>query len=107
MHVRVRADSEGISAMSLEDFEKLSPREQSVLKQLMRGATARQICEQDCVSIATVRSQIHSVISKLGVSTQLAAVVLAFRSGWPPRGGDWDGGGTAVPALPTGDEFVA
>lgn len=75
--------------MSLEDFEKLSPREQIVLMKLMQGATARQICEQDCVSIATVRSQIHSVISKLGVSTQLAAVVLAFQSGWPPKDNGW------------------
>lgn len=79
----------GVGAMSLEVFEKLSPREQSVLLQLMRGATARQICEQDCVSIATVRSQIHAITSKLSVSTQLAAVVLAFQSGWPPAGDGW------------------
>lgn len=75
--------------MSLEDFETLTPRERDVLTKLMRGVTARQISEQDCVSIATVRSQIHSVISKLGVSTQLAAVVLAFQSGWPPTGDSW------------------
>ena len=51
---------------------------------LMRGTTARQICDEDCVSLPTVRSQIHAIISKLGVSTQLAAVVLAYQSGWPP-----------------------
>ncbi|MGB9111386.1 MAG: helix-turn-helix transcriptional regulator [Acidimicrobiales bacterium] len=77
--------------MSLEVFEKLSPREQNVLIKLMRGATAKQICDQDCVSLPTVRSQIHSIISKLGVSTQLGAVVLAYQTGWPPaeNGNGW------------------
>lgn len=74
--------------MSLESFERLSPREQNVLISLMKGATARQIAEKDCVSLATVRSQIRSIISKLGVSSQLAAVVLAYQSGWPETSGD-------------------
>jgi DNA-binding NarL/FixJ family response regulator len=79
----------GVSVMSLEAFEKLSPRERHVLMKLMRGATARQICKEDCVSLPTVRSQIHAIISKLGVRTQLAAVVLAYQSGWPPADDDW------------------
>ncbi|MGA8295797.1 MAG: helix-turn-helix transcriptional regulator [Acidimicrobiales bacterium] len=70
--------------MSLEVFEQLTPREQEVLFALMKGATAREICKRDFVSLSTVRSQIHSIFSKLGVSTQLAAVILAYRSGWVP-----------------------
>ena len=79
----------GISATSLEAFDKLSPREQNVLIKLMSGATARQICAEDYVSLPTVRSQIRSIISKLGVSTQLGAVVLAYQSGWRPAGDGW------------------
>lgn len=75
-----------IGALGLEAFEKLSPREKNVLLELMSGATARQICDQDYVSLATVRSQIHAIISKLGVNSQLGAVVLAYRSGWRPAG---------------------
>jgi DNA-binding NarL/FixJ family response regulator len=70
--------------MSLNQFEQLSPREQEVLLSMMRGRTARDICKQAYVSLPTVRSQIHSILSKLGVSSQLAAVALAYQSGWPP-----------------------
>jgi two-component system, NarL family, nitrate/nitrite response regulator NarL len=71
--------------MSQEKFERLSRREQEVLLALMRGSTARDICKQSYVSLPTVRSQIHSILSKLGVSSQVAAVALAYRSGWPPE----------------------
>jgi|GEM_PF-3236365 len=69
--------------MTLEAFESLTTREQNVLLSLMRGSTAREIAEKDCVSLATVRSRIRSIISKLEVRSQLAAVVLAYQSGWP------------------------
>ncbi len=75
--------------MSLEAFEKLSRREQNVLIKLMRGATAQQICDEDYVSLATVRTQIRAIISKLGVTSQVGAVVLAYQSGWPPVGDGW------------------
>lgn len=71
--------------MGLDSFDVLSPREQEVLLSLMRGTTAQDICKRDFVSMPTVRSQIHSILSKLGVSTQLAAVVMAYRNGWPPE----------------------
>jgi DNA-binding NarL/FixJ family response regulator len=74
----------GRGVMSLKQFERLSPREQEVLLAMMRGKMAREICKQSYVSLPTVRSQIHSILSKLGVSSQLAAVALAYQSGWPP-----------------------
>lgn len=70
--------------MTIEAFDQLSPREQKVMLSLMGGATAKQISQSDAVSLATVRSQIRSIFSKLGVRSQLAAVVLAYESGWPP-----------------------
>jgi DNA-binding NarL/FixJ family response regulator len=65
-----------------DQFEHLSPRERQVLAALMRGETARDISRQSFVSLPTVRSQIRSILIKLGVSSQLGAVVLAYRSGW-------------------------
>ena len=66
-------------------FEQLTRRERQVLLALMRGATAREISKESYVSLPTVRSQIRSILLKLGVSSQLAAVVLAYRSGWPAK----------------------
>jgi DNA-binding NarL/FixJ family response regulator len=65
-----------------DQFERLSRRERQVLSALMRGETARDISRQSFVSLPTVRSQIRSILVKLGVSSQLGAVVLAYRSGW-------------------------
>jgi DNA-binding NarL/FixJ family response regulator len=63
-------------------FDRLSARERQVLSALMRGETARDISRESFVSLPTVRSQIRSILIKLGVSSQLGAVVLAYRSGW-------------------------
>jgi two-component system nitrate/nitrite response regulator NarL len=68
-------------------FEQLTRRERQVLLALMRGATAREISRESYVSLPTVRSQIRSILLKLGVSSQLSAVVLAYRSGWPAEAG--------------------
>lgn len=62
----------------------LTAREREVLKELMKGATAPQIARSWCLSEATVRTQIKSILSKLEVGTQLAAVATAHRHGWTP-----------------------
>ena len=66
-------------------FAELSPREQQVLAGLMDGRAPATLAEQNYVSVATVRSQIKSVLGKLGVSSQLQAVAMAHRSQWTPR----------------------
>ena len=58
----------------LLEFDRLTRREEEVLSALMRGAKARDICVQSFVSMPTVRSQIRSILTKLGVTSQLAAV---------------------------------
>jgi two-component system, NarL family, nitrate/nitrite response regulator NarL len=60
----------------------LTIREREVLTQLMAGATAPQIARSWCLSEATVRTQIKSILAKLEVGTQLAAVAAAHRHGW-------------------------
>ncbi len=63
-------------------FDRLSQRESQVLAQLVAGRQVRQIAEEGSVSEATVRTQVKSVLSKLGVGSQLAAVSMAHRVGW-------------------------
>ncbi|MCU1486447.1 MAG: response regulator containing a CheY-like receiver domain and an DNA-binding domain [Actinomycetia bacterium] len=71
-------------AEALAPFAELTPREVSVLGGMLDGFSAEQIAERDFVSLATVRTQIQSVLRKLGVTSQLAAVAAARRAGWRP-----------------------
>lgn len=68
----------------LAPFERLTAREQQVLAGLMEGKAAEVIANESFVSLATVRSQIRSVLLKLDVNSQLAAVALARQNGWTP-----------------------
>jgi DNA-binding NarL/FixJ family response regulator len=61
-------------------FERLTGRELEVLRDLSEGHHAAEIAERSFVSISTVRSQIRSILTKLGVSSQLAAVACAHRA---------------------------
>ena len=66
----------------LERFATLTDREQFVLAELLEGHCAEEIAKSAYVSISTIRSQIKSILQKLGVNSQLAAVALAGRAGW-------------------------
>jgi DNA-binding NarL/FixJ family response regulator len=66
-------------------LEKLSRREQIVLGALIDGMSCEEIASSQFVSVATVRSQIRSILQKLGVRSQLAAVAMANRAGWKTR----------------------
>ena len=48
----------------------------------MDGSTVREIATTSVVSEATVRTQVKSILGKLEVSSQLAAVGLAHHVGW-------------------------
>jgi DNA-binding NarL/FixJ family response regulator len=65
-------------------LDRLSRREAEVLGLLMTGRTVSQIARECYVSVATVRTQVKSVLAKLSVSSQLAAVGLANEVGWTP-----------------------
>lgn len=58
---------------------RLSSREWEVLARLSTGAQAAQIADEFVTSLATVRAQIRSILAKLDVSSQLAAVAIANR----------------------------
>ncbi|MCZ7525578.1 MAG: response regulator transcription factor [Acidimicrobiia bacterium] len=66
----------------IEPFERLTVREREVLQDLCDGLSAEAISEAAYVSITTIRSHIRSVLQKLGVGSQLAAVAMARRADW-------------------------
>lgn len=68
-----------------EPFRRLTAREQAVLGGLMAGESAADIAAASYVSLATVRTQIRSILWKLGVRSQLEAVSLAHTAGWRPE----------------------
>lgn len=68
----------------LRVFGELTAREGEVLGELMQGKSADTIAEESVVSVATIRTQIRSILSKLGVNSQLAAVARAQQARWVP-----------------------
>lgn len=62
-----------------ERLARLTHRELDVLVALARGHTAARIAADEVLSLATVRSHIRSIMSKLEVTSQLTAVAIARR----------------------------
>jgi two-component system nitrate/nitrite response regulator NarL len=65
-----------------ERLGQLTHRESIVLGHLMKGRAVRHVAQLSAVSEATVRTQVKSILSKLEVSSQLAAVGMAHEIGW-------------------------
>lgn len=63
-------------------LESLTRREMGVLGALMRGLQVRDIARAGVVSEATVRTQVKTILSKLELTSQLAAVGAAHKVGW-------------------------
>ena len=68
----------------LRAFSDLTTREGEVLGELMQGKAADTIAEESVVSVATIRTQIRSILAKLSVNSQLAAVARAQQARWEP-----------------------
>jgi two-component system nitrate/nitrite response regulator NarL len=67
----------------IELVSRLTSREREILADLTRARTATEIAAAAFVSEETVRTQIRAVLRKLEVSSQLAAVAIAHRAGFP------------------------
>ena len=63
-------------------FDRLTEREQTTLRELSRGLSVRDIARTWVVSEATVRTHVRGVLTKLDVTSQLAAVAAAFATEW-------------------------
>lgn len=68
-------------------LSRLTHREQEVLARLYEGRSVKEIARLSVVSEATVRTQVKSILSKLEVSSQLAAVGMAHSIDWHPPDG--------------------
>jgi two-component system nitrate/nitrite response regulator NarL len=67
---------------AMAPFRALTRREQAVLSALVEGEQAATIAAKAVVSETTVRTQIRSLLTKLGVGSQLQAVARARQAGW-------------------------
>jgi two-component system, NarL family, nitrate/nitrite response regulator NarL len=65
-------------------FDRLSTRERDVLAGLLAGRRVRDLAAEATVSESTVRSQVKSLLAKLGVTSQIAATAMARQCGWRP-----------------------
>jgi DNA-binding NarL/FixJ family response regulator len=63
-------------------FDQLTLRESEVLGLLMQGHAVRDVARHSNTAETTVRTQVKSILAKLEVSSQLAAVGLAYQVGW-------------------------
>jgi DNA-binding NarL/FixJ family response regulator len=63
-----------------DKLDRLTQREREVLAQLAAGQRAQAVAEHFVVSLATVRTQIRAVLTKLEVGSQLEAVALYRRA---------------------------
>lgn len=65
-------------------LERLTRREAEVLAHLIQGHQVSEVAQLSVVSAATVRTQVKSILAKLEVSSQLAAVGIARAVDWHP-----------------------
>lgn len=63
-------------------LRRLTPREQQILGQLMKGQNVDDIARADVLSVATIRTHVKSILAKLDVSSQIGAVGLAYGVHW-------------------------
>jgi DNA-binding NarL/FixJ family response regulator len=64
-----------------QGIASLSPREMEVLQLLADGLDSEGIAERSHISLCTERNHMASILSKLGVHSQLQALVFALRHG--------------------------
>lgn len=79
---RVMASSgQSRRAAATGPVEPLSPREAEVLQFLVRGLSNAEIAEEAYLSESTVKTYVSGIMTKLGVTSRLKAVVRAYELG--------------------------
>lgn len=63
-------------------WEKLSPREQEVVRLLAQGKSNREIGKVLFISEKTVKNHVSNILHKLGLSSRRELAILAFREGF-------------------------
>lgn len=79
------ADNDGLRQNSAEsELARLSLAEREVLAALMGGRSVAELASDRVVSVTTIRSQVRSILTKLDVHSQVAAIAFGYRSGLQP-----------------------
>lgn len=63
--------------LARDRWERLTPRELQIVERIAAGRRPAAIAEEFVVSVATVRTQVRSILSKLEVGSQLEVAALA------------------------------
>lgn len=80
--LEVLASSAGAKERLERDrWERLTPRERQIVDRIAAGRRPAAIADEFVVSVATVRTQIRSILAKLEVSSQLEVAALARSRG--------------------------
>lgn len=66
----------------LRRFDTLTTREREIVRQLARGFSNATLARELELSEATVKTHVNRVLTKLGVTSRVQAVVLAYESGF-------------------------
>ncbi len=80
--LRLLHDQRRAHGEQLGPFDALSARESVVLAALMKGRAPAEIAGDEFVSVETIRTQVKSVLRKLGAKSQVEAVAMAYQAGW-------------------------
>ncbi|MFK8025096.1 MAG: response regulator [Ilumatobacter sp.] len=78
---RLGDDSTKGSSSVEEPIDRLSPREEEVVALVAAGLTNAEIGERLHLSLATVKTHVNSVLTKLGARNRVEVAAFAFRSG--------------------------
>jgi RNA polymerase sigma factor (sigma-70 family) len=62
-------------------MDKLTNREQEVLRLLVDGKSNSEIADVLCVSVHTIKVQVSNILQKLSVNDRVQAAVKAVKSG--------------------------
>jgi DNA-binding NarL/FixJ family response regulator len=62
-------------------IERLTPREREILQLLADGLDSRRVADRLCISPRTQRNHMANILAKLGLHSQLQAVLFALRHG--------------------------
>jgi len=74
-----RGETSGPRALP-DELTRLTDRELTVLRAMATGATNAEIAAELYLSVATVKTHVGRILSKLGLRDRVAAVVFAYES---------------------------